>query len=223
MPLPASVDAAFPDDADAASPWKPFEDRRRDRDMKREAVLRVAVHLFLEQGYDRTSLNEVAERLNITKPALYNYFRNKEEILAECYALGQDMAMESLVRIRAESGTGLERLKTLIHAYCQVMTRDFGQCLVRVDDRVLTPERRLSVRAGKREIDLGFRDFVQLGIDDGSISPCDVRITTFAIAGAINWIGHWYRPDGALSADELGHAYAEQLTSGLAPQKASAG
>ena len=52
-----------------ASPWMPFESRRRARDEKREAVLRTAVQLFLEQGYHRATLNEVAERLNITKPA----------------------------------------------------------------------------------------------------------------------------------------------------------
>ena len=66
----------------------PFESRRRARDEKREAVLRTAVQLFLEQGYHRTTLNEVAERLNITKPALYNYFRSKDEILFECWAIG---------------------------------------------------------------------------------------------------------------------------------------
>ncbi|MGD5575228.1 helix-turn-helix domain-containing protein, partial [Xanthomonas citri pv. citri] len=54
------------------SPWLPFESRRRARDEKREAVLRAAVQLFLEQGYHRVTLNEVADRLNITKPALYN-------------------------------------------------------------------------------------------------------------------------------------------------------
>ena len=73
-----------------SSPWMPFESRRRARDEKREAVLRTAVQLFLEQGYHRATLNEVAERLNITKPALYNYFRGKEEILFECWALGQE-------------------------------------------------------------------------------------------------------------------------------------
>src|SRR5882757_8341155 len=77
------------------SPWMPFENRRRARDEKRDAVLRTAVQLFLEQGYHRATLNEVAERLNITKPALYNYFRGKDEILFECWALGQSWSMNS--------------------------------------------------------------------------------------------------------------------------------
>ena len=79
-----------PPSPSSQSPWMPFESRRRARDEKREAVLRTAVQLFLEQGYHGTTLNDVAERLNITKPALYNYFRGKDEILYECWAIGQE-------------------------------------------------------------------------------------------------------------------------------------
>lgn len=201
--------------AATASPWEPFEDRRRARDLKRDAVLRVAVHLFLEQGYDRTSLNEVAERLNITKPALYNYFANKEEILVECYNLGQEMSEATLAVMRAQPGNGLLRLRGLIRGHAMTMTEDFGQCLVRVDDRVLSPEARKTVRAGKRLIDAGFREFISEGIADGSIRPCDVKLTAFAIAGALNWIGHWRQPDGDRTAEEIADEMALRLTEGV--------
>ena len=59
------MDARSP--ANHQSPWLPFETRRRARDEKREAVLRTAVALFLEQGYHRTTLNDVAERLNLVR------------------------------------------------------------------------------------------------------------------------------------------------------------
>src|SRR3954453_11791682 len=91
------------------SPWMPFESRRRARDEKREAVLRTAVALFLEQGYHRVTLNDVAERLNITKPALYNYFRGKDEILFECWALGQEQVDEFIAGINKGGGTALAK------------------------------------------------------------------------------------------------------------------
>ena len=87
-----------------SSPWMPFESRRRARDEKREAVLRTAVQLFLEQGYHRVTLNDVADRLNITKPALYNYFRGKDEILFECWALGQERVDELIAEINRGGG-----------------------------------------------------------------------------------------------------------------------
>src|SRR5271165_7210641 len=124
------------------SPWTPFEDRRRARDEKRDAVLRMAVRLFLEQGYHRTPLARIAERLNITKPALYNYFASKEEILQALYRLGEESYEESFGRIERAGGNGLQKLREMIHAYARIMTTDFGVCFARLDDRELGDEAR---------------------------------------------------------------------------------
>src|SRR5882724_9538798 len=99
MPREREIEMDARRSSSAQSPWVPFENRRRARDEKREAVLRTAVRLFLEQGYHRATLNEVAERLNITKPALYNYFRGKDEILFECWATGQEHVGEFIAEI----------------------------------------------------------------------------------------------------------------------------
>jgi AcrR family transcriptional regulator len=198
-----------------ASPWMPFESRRRARDEKREAVLRTAVQLFLEQGYHRATLNEVAERLNITKPALYNYFRSKEEILFECWAIGQERVDDFIAAIDAGGGSGLAKLRRLVRAYAENMATDYGASLVRFDPRDLSEKNSRTVRAAKKGIDRTFRD----GIADGSIKPCDSKMTAFAIAGSLNWIGHWFQPDGAMSAAAIGSEFADRLTEGLAARR----
>ncbi len=198
------------------SPWMPFESRRRARDEKREAVLRTAVQLFLEQGYHRVTLNDVADRLNITKPALYNYFRGKDEILFECWALGQERVDEFIAEINRGGGTALAKLRKLVHAYAEVMTTDYGASLVRFDPRDLTEENRKTVRAAKKRIDRTFRKYLADGVADGSIGPCDPKLAAFAIAGSLNWIGHWYQRDGAWSADAVASQFTAQLTEGLA-------
>ena len=53
---------------------------KRQGDM-REQIQKVAIELFTEQGYDKTSLREIAERLEVSKAALYYHFKSKEEIL----------------------------------------------------------------------------------------------------------------------------------------------
>ena len=194
----------------------PFESRRRARDEKREAVLRTAVQLFLEQGYHRVTLNDVADRLNITKPALYNYFRGKDEILFECWALGQERVDEFIAEINRGGGTALAKLRKLVHAYAEVMTTDYGASLVRFDPRDLTEENRKTVRAAKKRIDRTFRKYLADGVADGSIGPCDPKLAAFAIAGSLNWIGHWYQRDGAWSADAVASQFTAQLTEGLA-------
>ena len=195
--------------------WKAFASRRRDPANKREAVLKTAAELFLEKSFGRTSMNDVADRLSITKPALYHYFRNKEEILIECYRLGTSLIEEILNEIADHCGTGLEKVEAFIYSYANVMTVNFGRCVMRLDDADLSSDAFVEVRKYKRKIDRRLRSVVQEGIDDGSIMPCDPKIAAFSIAGALNWICHWYEPEGALSAEEIATQFARTLTLGL--------
>jgi AcrR family transcriptional regulator len=196
--------------------WKAFANRRRDPETKREAVLQIAAQLFLEKSYGRTSMNDVADRLNITKPALYHYFRNKEEILLECYALGTGMIEEILNDIAAHCGTGLEKVEAFIYSYASVMTVNFGRCVMRLDEGDLSPEAYANIRNYKRKIDRRLRSFLQEGIADGSIRSCDPKLAAFAIAGALNWICVWYEPKGPLSPEEIAAQFVQTLTRGLA-------
>ena len=198
------------------SPWTPFEDRRRVRDEKREAVLRMAVRMFLEDGYHRTPLAKIAERLNITKPALYNYFRSKEDILRELYRQGDEQYEASFGRVERGDGDSLHKLREFIRAYARLMTTDRGMCFARLDDRELGEQARAEVRRSKRRYDLAFRKQIERGIEDGSILPCDAKLAAFVIGGALNGIADWHRADGELSVETIADEFALRLTEGLA-------
>jgi AcrR family transcriptional regulator len=197
-------------------PWKAFQVRQRNLDTKRDAVLQTAAHLFLEHGYRRTSMSELGTRLKITKPALYYYFRNKEEILVECYRLGIAAIEELLDEAAVRQGNGLNKVRAYVEAYAKaVVTHDFGRCVAMLDDAELSPKARREVRDLKRKIDMAIRGYVEEGIADGSVGPCNAKLASFALAGAVNWIGTWYRPEGVLSADEIASEFANLLTDGL--------
>jgi len=200
----------------SASPRKAFTDRRRDPDAKRKAVLKTAAQLFLEKSYGRTSMNDVADRLNITKPALYHYFDNKEDILVECYRLGAGLIQETLGEIADRGGSGLQKVEAFVRSYAAAMTVSFGRCVMRLDEGDLTRKARAEVRACKKKIDRRLRSFIEEGIADGSIASCDARIAAFSIAGSLNWICMWYERDGPLSPGEIGDQFARILTRGLA-------
>jgi len=84
-----------------------------------------------------------------------------------------------------------------------------------LDESELSPATRREVRTMKRRLDSTLRGYVEEGIADGSIRPCNPKLVSFAIAGAINWIGTWYHPDGDLSPREIAAEYAKFLTGGL--------
>jgi AcrR family transcriptional regulator len=197
-------------------PSAPFPVRRRARDAKRLAVLDTAAQLFLERTYGRTSLDDIAARLRITKPALYHYFGSKEAILLECYRRGSALIETSLEAIAAQPGPGLARVQAFIRSYAVIiMTVDLGRCIATLDDGELSPRARREVRGYKRAIDSRLRRLLEDGMRDGSVAPGDPKMAAFAIAGALNWIAAWYAPDGSCSADEIAESFARVFTRGL--------
>jgi len=220
----------IPENNHSHEPWKAFHVReQRSLDVKRDAVLQTAAKLFLEMGYRKTSMSLLAARLNITKPALYYYFRNKEELLVECYRAGIDSIEGALKGALISEGNGLEKLCSYVRSYATaIVTFDFGRCVATLDDSELSEQTRRQVRNLKRRIDAGIRGYIEEGIQDGSIVPCNPKMASFAMAGAINWIGTWYRPGGGLGEEEIVSEFTRLLTSGLrqcpsVPQASAAG
>src|SRR6185312_4198944 len=70
------------------SPWRARRERHRDHAIKREAVIRAAARAFNQKGYHNTSLDDIAAALEVTKPTVYYYVSNKEQLLFECFLAG---------------------------------------------------------------------------------------------------------------------------------------
>ncbi|MBN9035896.1 MAG: TetR family transcriptional regulator [Rhizobiales bacterium] len=182
-------------------------------------MLHAAVRSFNEKGFHATSLDDVANALNVTKPTIYHYFANKDEILFECVRRGLDSIRHAAEAVESEGGGGLERLRRLMRDYAIIMTRDFGMCVTRTADHELSGDSRAKFRALKREIDQTVRRVVEQGMADGSIAGGDPRLVTFTLTGALNWIAHWYDPRGALGAEDVADAAVATLVGGLAPRR----
>ena len=187
----------------------------QDHGVKRDAVIGTAARAFHERGYHNTSLDDVAAALGVTKPTVYYYVANKEQLLFECFRAGLEPIQAAIRRTEASDRTGLERLNEVIRDYARAVASDYGWCMVRAEDQDLGPETGRHIRTLKSEIDQGIRRLIRTGIEDGSIEPCDPKITAFAMAGALNWITHWYRASEPMDADGLAGAFVEVLGRGL--------
>lgn len=195
------------------SPWS--GDRNREREIKREAVLRAAAQAFNENGFHATSLDDVAERLNVTKPTLYYYVKSKNEILFECVRIGLEMLKTAIDEAGASGGTALDKLILAMKKYVEIVTTDFGMCLIRIGEDPLPPESRKKLRGLKAGVDRELRRLIGQGIAEGLLEPCDPKLAAFTLAGALSWIGRWYRPDGPLSPDEIAEQCIAVLMNGV--------
>ena len=198
-----------------ASPWAQAPSRAAQHQAKRDAVLHVAAQMFNERGFHATSLDDIAARLNVTKPTLYYYVKNKDAILLACVKKGLDMTLEGIDASRAAGGNAIDQLRACMRTYAEVVTQPFGMCLIRVGDEEVPEPSRTELRRLKSEIDHAFRRLVEQGVQEGVLAPCDPKVAAFVIAGGLSWIGRWYQPQGAYSADQIIEQCTQLLLQGV--------
>jgi AcrR family transcriptional regulator len=217
---PENVNKARMTDRPIASPFKTADAKIREREEKREAVLLAAVQMFNMRGYHATSLDDVAARLGISKPTIYHYLGNKDQVLRECVARGLKELIDGAHQAALAQGSGLDRLRLFLIDYALSNMGDFGRCVIRTGEESLSPQSAASIKETKREIDAMLRAMIQAAMDDGSIAAGDVRLIAFAAAGALNWTARWYDPSGARPAIQEATALVDILCQGLMPRAA---
>ncbi len=206
-----------------ASPWQPREERTRTRDEKREAVLKTAAGLFSTRGFHMTTLVDIATQLNITKPALYHYFASKDEILVECTRMGLAAVEGAFAEAVQRGATGRERLEWFMTWYAENMMTVYGACFARVAEQDLGAQAQKELHDAKRVVDRRFRQLIEAGVADASIVDCDVKLAAFTVAGALSWIGHWYKPGGRWTPREAAEGVVRQLIGGLSSRSTGPG
>lgn len=95
--------------------------KQQRRGNTRQRIQDVALELFAEQGYEKTSLREIAERLEVTKAALYYHFKTKEEIIVSIF---RDLTkpIEDLIEWGKSQPHTLETKRELIRRYSQALS-----------------------------------------------------------------------------------------------------
>jgi len=216
----SSTHSRKPTPSRTPSPWRSRRKARADRGLKREAVIRTAARAFNARGYHNTSLDDIAATLEVTKPTLYYYVENKEQLLFECFCAGLEPVRAAFRDARSGNQDARTRLHGALLRYAQAIASEFGWCMVRAEDQDLSDAMRAHVKALKSEIDQDIRRLLREGMADGSIGECDPKMTAFALAGALNWIAHWYRDNQSQSAAQIAAAFVALFENGLRPRVA---
>ena len=202
----------------ASTPWSGADLPNRERDWKRNAVIRAAARAFATRGYHNTSLDDLAATLKVTKPTIYSYVDGKEELLFECFRQGVDQILAGFREAETQGGTARDRLMTVARHYAVAVTGDFGWSMVRLEEEDLAKSLSAKIKALKSEVDQGLRKLIRQGVVDGSIYASDPKMAAFALAGALNWIAHWHRANDALSPEEIASRVLEIFELGLSPR-----
>jgi AcrR family transcriptional regulator len=183
----------------------------------KERLLRVATRLFARHGFEGTSVQDIVDAAGVTKGAMYHYYGSKDDLLYEVYHQLLTMQTTRLSEIVKGSGTPEERLRA---AAVDVVVSSLDH----LDDMIvffrslhmLPDDRQTQVRAERRAYHDQFRALVEEGMADGTFSsavPADIVVHYYL--SAVNQLGSWFRPDGPLTATQVGEEFTDLLLGGL--------
>ncbi len=178
--------------------------------LKRERILATAVELFHQHGLNNTTLEAVAERMNVTKPFIYSHFRSKNELLAEICAQGIRASLDALNRVVASAGTATEKVRALTRAFMLAVIENQGHIAIYTrEQKQLSHADSAAIDNMRREFDHKLCAILQQGVDTGEFAVDDVRLASLAIGGIVSWSYVWYRPSGRLEPEETAERIAD--------------
>lgn len=183
----------------------------------RTAVLQAAAEAFMDLGYDRASIDEIADRMGATKGRVYHYYRSKADILLDVH---QDMLAIMMDALREEAGQETDpfsRLRAMSRQHVLLMMEHFAYARVTLVSTTQldgsTERQRQTVRRireTRKAYEQLFTDVITEAVEKGMTQPPDIPVATKAVLGVLNWIGMWYDPERTSTADGR-VALADQL------------
>jgi AcrR family transcriptional regulator len=187
------------------------------------SVLAVAVEVFNERGYDRTSMRDLAGRLGIAKSAIYHHVTGKEELLS----LALDRALSGLsgvvARTRALDGPAIARLEYLIRGSVEVLEAELPYVTLLLRVRGNTEVERAALDR-RRAFDRFAAELVLAAARDGDIWPdADALVSARLLFGLVNSIFEWYRPPRRPDARSLADTVCALAFDGLRTRRAPDG
>lgn len=176
----------------------------------RLAQIRIeAARLFVERGYDRTSVQDIADAVGLTKAGLYHFVESKEELLSLIIDAGVGRLEREVIDPVRGIEDPAERIAALIRAHIDNLSRidsSTGNPVTTVVENLigLSDEKRAVVERRLRQVFDIMRDSLRELEAAGRLNPgLDPTAVAFSIVGMVMWTNRWRRPGGRLAPDQV--------------------
>ncbi len=187
----------------------------RTRELVEEEIIRVATQCFSERGYQATTIEEIAARVDISRVTFYTYFENKEALLQTIFDRSLRAYQEGLATILAAPLLRREKLRRIVAH--QVASQTTDQPAIRIfisEEKTLPPRIARRVREVYSKIDRLLEQEIAKGITAGELIDIPPRLLVYAFIGMCNWLYRWYKPDGPFTQDMIVETFTHILESG---------
>jgi TetR/AcrR family transcriptional regulator, cholesterol catabolism regulator len=196
-----------------------------DQTVHPQAIIEAAADVLQRNGYEATTMKDIAAAVNLTAASLYHHFRNKDTLLLAVLEAGITRALAKIDPIVTSSASATERLQQMMCIHIIELTENTAvgaamvfeiQALMRVkpptksasaDEQAAYQDfitRRDHFFQQRDHFERLFRKVISEGVERGEFrADCDVAIFTKTMLGAHNWVSVWYRPGGRLNGEQI--------------------
>lgn len=190
-----------------------------DQAVHPDDIIKAAADILRDNGYEATTMKDIAERVNLTAASLYHHFKNKDFLLLAVLELGLGQAIERMTPIVESDLSASEKLQSMIETHIDGITGNpaFGAAMVFEIKSLMNVttagrgngnkqefiERRDAFFEQRDAFERMFRETIKEGMASGEFRPVDDAIVAKSMLGAQNWVGVWYKSGGRLDGQQI--------------------
>ncbi len=184
--------------------------------MTRDEILAAAVQIFGQKGFHATSMQDIAEAVNLQKASLYHHVSSKQEILVDVLDQALDLFIANMQAVMQSPLPPDDMLRQAMQTYMVTILqqRDLASVLL-LEHRSLEPELHARHIPRRDRFEGLWRDLIHQGVEAGCYIAVDPAMTARALLGVMNWVITWYSPQGNLTPEQISSQYADLFLKGL--------
>jgi len=178
-------------------------------------ILKEAAEIFSKNGFSAT-VDQIAEKMGVTKGHIYYYFNSKQEILYQIFRQAMDYFMEEVEEANDSILPVDLRLKAIIRAHIIAICNNKAVMTVFMDLRQdLKEENWENIVVSRKKYEKLIQNLIRKGMEEGYFIKENEKLLSYTILGGINWVYVWFREDAEMSKDNLAEVMANYLVNGL--------
>ncbi|RJS92923.1 TetR/AcrR family transcriptional regulator [Salinisphaera sp. Q1T1-3] len=179
---------------------------------RRESAKRIrqaAKKLFFTQGYDATTLRQIAFEAGFKVGSLYNHIDSKEDLLLQIMgSVIDDLNERVREAVAAAEGDTIERLRAGLAAHLAFHAERAQEVFIgNTELKSLSEEARSSITQKRLEYESYLGDLIETADAAGLADTIDTKLHVYSFIAQATHIASWYRPDGRLSLEEIVEIY----------------
>ena len=192
-------------------------------DYRAIGIYRQAADIFFEKGFDATSMDDIADAVDMTKGGLYYYIKGKKAMLYAIMSFAMDLLDSDVIQPAQREEDPGERLAAILSGHARLIIRETSTMTLLVDqEEALDDEHRTAIRARKR----AYMDFIRNTIEAALFDQerdfeLDPGVAAHTVLGALHNIFRWHKDKPKEKADR--DFLVDQLTRftlhGLIPER----